>query len=165
MHHGVHAISTNTPYGPAPEHEHAPQTAAAAEASATQTATPITGEQLPGQAFQVEDLKTRSCYQLDGMLTMRATSASMTAQWTTGRSSRLSDRHHLVPRRGKMNIDNLPKDCPVPVAQLDRVKVTLIHQQGGGKGRLMTDDGTDTQPPKDLKSSWTGVTVFQINGA
>ena len=64
-----------------------------------------------------------------------------------------------------MNIDNLPKDCPAPVAQLDRVKVTLIHQQGGGKGRLMTDDGTDTQPPKDLKSSWTGVTVFQINGA
>ena len=69
---------------PALEHEHAPQAAAAAEASATQTATPITGEQLPGQAFQVEDLKTRSCYQLDGMLTMRATST--TAQWTTGRS-------------------------------------------------------------------------------
>ena len=68
-------------------------------------------------------------------------------------------RHHLVPRRGKMNIDHLPKDCPVPVDQLDRIKVTLIHQPGG-KGRFMTDDGTDATPPKDSKSSWTGVTVF-----
>ena len=152
------------PYGPAPEHEHVPQTAAAAEASATQTATPITGEQPPGQAFQVEDLDPKllpAGWHVDeeGYISLND---RPTDYWEVKAGCLI--RHHLVPRRGKMNIDNLPKDCPVPVAQLDRVKVTLIHQQGGGKGRLMTDDGTDTQPPKDLKSSWTGVTVFQING-
>ena len=27
-------------------------------------------------------------------------------------------RHHLIPRRGRMHIDQLPKDCPVAVEQL-----------------------------------------------
>ena len=44
----------HTPYGPAPDNTS--HTTAAAAAQATQTATPPAGEQLPGQAFQVEDL-------------------------------------------------------------------------------------------------------------
>lgn len=154
----------HTPYGPAPEHEHASQTAAAAEASATQTARPTTGEQPPGHAFQVEDLDPQLLpegWHVDeeGYISLNDRPMDY---WEVKAGCLI--RHRLVPRRGKMNIDNLPKDCPVPVSHLDRVKVTLIHQHGGGKG-LMTDDGTDTQPPKDLKTSWTGVTVFQINGA
>ena len=43
-----------TLYGPAPDNTS--HTTAAAAAQATQTATPTAGEQLPGQAFQVEDL-------------------------------------------------------------------------------------------------------------
>ena len=47
------------------------------------------------------------------------------------------------------------KGLSCPSDQLDRVKVTLIHQQG--KGRLMTDDGTEVAPCVDTKSAWTGV--------
>ena len=72
-------------------------------------------------------------------------------------------RHHLVPRRGRMHIEALPKDCPVPLEALDRIKVTMVHQQSG-KSRLHTDDGADSTPPPDTKQAWTGCTVFQLTG-
>ena len=72
-------------------------------------------------------------------------------------------RHHLVPRRGRMNITSLPKDCPVPLEALDRIKVTMVHQQHG-KSRLHTDDGTDSSPPPDTQHAWTGCTIFQLTG-
>ena len=73
-------------------------------------------------------------------------------------------RHHVVPRRGRLHLDHLPKDCPVKPDQLDSVRVTLIHQNGG-KSRLCTDDGYDSSPPPDVKNTWTGVTIFQLNGS
>ena len=68
-----------------------------------------------------------------------------------------------VPRRGRMNITSLPKDCPVPLEALDRIKVTMVHQQHG-KSRLHTDDGTDSSPPPDTQHAWTGCTIFQLTG-
>ena len=73
-------------------------------------------------------------------------------------------RHHLVPRRGRLHLEHLPKDCPVPADRLDKVKVTLVHVTDG-KSRLFTDDGTETSPPSGIKSSWTGCTIFQIDGS
>ena len=73
-------------------------------------------------------------------------------------------RHHLVPRRGRLHLDHLPKDCPIPADRLDKVKVTLVHT-ADGKSRLHTDDGTETSPPPDTTSSWTGCTIFQIDGS
>ena len=72
-------------------------------------------------------------------------------------------RHHLVPRRGRMNITSLPKDCPVPLEALDRIKVTVVHQQHG-KSRLYTDDGSDSSPPPGTQQAWTGCTIFQLTG-
>ena len=40
-------------------------------------------------------------------------------------------RHHLVPRRGRLHLDHLPKDCPIPADRLDKVKVTLVHTADG----------------------------------
>ena len=72
-------------------------------------------------------------------------------------------RHHLIPRRGRMTLEALPKDCPVPTDALDRVKVTMVHLPEG-KSKLFTDDGTDTSPPHDSHQAWTGCTIFQLNG-
>ena len=72
-------------------------------------------------------------------------------------------RHHLIPRRGRMTLEALPKDCPVPTDALDRVKVTMVHLPEG-KSKLVTDDGTDTSPPPDSHQAWTGCTIFQLNG-
>ena len=57
----------------------------------------------------------------------------------------------------------MPKDCPIPVDRLDKVKVTLVHA-ADGKSRLYTDDSTDTTPPPGTTSAWTGCTIFQIDG-
>ena len=72
-------------------------------------------------------------------------------------------RHHLIPRRGRMHIEHLPKDCPVQLEQLDHIKITMVHQ-ADGKSRLFTDDGTVTTPPEGISGTWTGTTVFQLTG-
>ena len=41
--------------------------------------------------------------------------------------------------------------------------MTLVHQ-ACGKSRLYTDPGLDSSAPPDTTSSWTGATIFQING-
>ena len=70
-------------------------------------------------------------------------------------------RHHVVPRRGKMSLQQLPKDVPIPVENLDHARVTVV-KKSDGKFQVFTDAGDDTLPPVD--HAWTGVTVFQIDG-
>ena len=41
--------------------------------------------------------------------------------------------------------------------------MTLVHG-AHGKSRLFTDDGTDSASPPDVSTSWTGTTIYQING-
>ena len=41
--------------------------------------------------------------------------------------------------------------------------MTLIHQ-ANGKSKLHTDPGNDSAPPPDVNTTWTGATIFQING-
>ena len=43
------------------------------------------------------------------------------------------------------------------------MRVTVV-QQVNGKSRLHTDAGTDSTPPPEVSTSWTGATIFQING-
>ena len=71
-------------------------------------------------------------------------------------------RHHVVPRRNKLSWHNLPKDIPVDPEKLDRVRVTVVKD--GNKWQAQTDAGEDTLPPLPDRA-WTGITVFQINGA
>ena len=71
-------------------------------------------------------------------------------------------RHHVVPRRQKLSIANLPKDCPVAAESLDAVRVTVV-KEANGKCRVHTDDGSDLISPCDR--AWCGATIFQINGA
>ena len=68
-------------------------------------------------------------------------------------------RHHVVPRRGRLPMAQLPKDCSVSV----KVRVTLVHGSKG-KGKLYTDDGLDSSAPPEVTTPWTGATIFQING-
>ena len=71
-------------------------------------------------------------------------------------------RHHVVPRRQKLNITNLPKDCPIGLEKLDTVRVTVV-KEANGKCKIQTDDGMDHTLPCDR--AWCGATIFQINGA
>ena len=57
-------------------------------------------------------------------------------------------RHHVVPRRQKLNITNLPKDCPIGFEKLDTVRVTVV-KEANGKCKIQTDDGMDHTPPCD----------------
>ena len=70
-------------------------------------------------------------------------------------------RHHLIPRRQKMSLDQLPRDAPFAAHQLDQVRVTVVYDTCGCCSQH-TDDGTTTTPPCD--TSWTGVSIFQIRG-
>ena len=74
-------------------------------------------------------------------------------------------RHHLKPRRRMYDVGQA-RDCPIPVEKLDPVRVSLLRL-GHGKHRVVTD-GNNQQNYKVIptgEDQWTGVTVFQINGA
>ena len=71
-------------------------------------------------------------------------------------------RHHCVPRRHKMSLQQLPDDAPFSVHDLDNVRVTVIYENNGRCSQT-TDDGTCTKPPST--TSWTGATIFQIKGS
>ena len=127
-------------------------------------APPPSNEPVEGQVFYLEDLDNKMIpngWHMDehGYLQL---SDKTTDFWELKSGCLL--RHHVVPRRGRLHLDHLPKDCPVKPDQLDSVRVTLIHQNGG-KSRLCTDDGYDSSPPPDVKNTWTGVTIFQLNGS
>ena len=121
-------------------------------------------DDLAGQAFHVDDIDTKM---LPAGWTMDEHGYLQLADRTTDfweiRAGCLI-RHHVVPRRGRLHIAHLPKDCPIEHDQLDRVRVTVVHQVNG-KSRLHTDAGTDSSPPREVSTSWTGATIFQINGA
>ena len=70
-------------------------------------------------------------------------------------------RHHVIPRRSKMCLHQLPKDSPFSSDQLDLVRVTIMYDNNG-KSVQQTDDGYTVSNPLDR--SWTGVTIFQIKG-
>ena len=57
----------------------------------------------------------------------------------------------------------LPKDCPVSVDKLDKVRVIFVHGTKG-KGKLYTDDGLDSSAPPEVTTPWIGANIFQING-
>ena len=129
----------------------------------TAPAAPSTDD-LAGQAFHVDDIDTKMIpagWTMDEhgylQLTDRATDF-----WEIRAGCLI--RHHVVPRRGRLHIDHLPKDCPIEHDQLDRVRVTVVHQVNG-KSRLHTDAGIDSSPPPEVSTSWTGATIFQINGS
>ena len=69
-------------------------------------------------------------------------------------------RHHLVPRRHKLCLHDLPKDSPYSYTQLDQVRVTVMYDNNG-KSHQITDDGTDSHP---MDRTWTGLSIFQIKG-
>ena len=69
-------------------------------------------------------------------------------------------RHHLVPRRHKLCLHDLPKDAPYHQGQLDCIRVTVMYDRNG-RSTQQTDDGTDTTPSD---RSWTGLSIFQIKG-
>ena len=124
---------------------------------------PHSGDTVEGQVFYLEDLDTKMIpngWYMDehGYLQLHDKTTDF---WELKSGCLL--RHHVVPRRGHLHLDHLPKDCPVKPDQLDSVRVTLIHQNGD-KSRLCTDDGYDSSPPPDVKNTWTGVTIFQLNG-
>ena len=69
-------------------------------------------------------------------------------------------RHHFVPRRGRMNLQQLPKDHRIPVQNLDQSRVTVLKKPDG-KFQVFTGVRDDNLPP--VHHAWTGITVFQIN--
>ena len=68
-------------------------------------------------------------------------------------------RHHLQPRHRPHDITKT-KNCPLELKQLDPVRVTLMRLPNA----QITTDRYDTVVPAS-KSSWTGITIYQINGA
>ena len=134
-----------------------PDSTAAADQPAAPQQPP---EQLAGQGFYLENLDTTHGWHMDeqGYLQL---DDRVTDYWELKAGCLI--RHHLIPRRGRMHIDQLPKDCPVSAEQLDKLKITLVHQHDG-RSRLHTDDGTVTTPPEGTTGVWTGTTVFQLSG-
>ena len=74
-------------------------------------------------------------------------------------------RHHVKPRRRMYSLDQA-RDCPIPVDQMDPIRVTLLRY-GSGRHGVITDGYSKSNPPNipPEEEQWTGITVFQINGA
>ena len=126
--------------------------------------TPPSTDDLAGQAFHVDDIDTKmlpSGWTMDEHGYLQLTDRT-TDFWEIRAGCLI--RHHVMPRRGRLHIDHLPKDCPIEHDQLDRIRVTVVHQSNG-TSRLCTDDGADSSAPPNVTSSWTGATIFQINGS
>ena len=76
-------------------------------------------------------------------------------------------RHHVHPRKTLFNPTGF-KDIPVPVNQLDNIRVT-VHHSNDGQVHSFTDSFlTHEHYVKDLRrhnlpSQWHGVTIFQIS--
>ena len=146
-------------HGPAPYDDTTTSHTNAEQPSLPQTP----AEQLAGQGFYLENLDTAvlpSGWHMDehGYLQL---DDRVTDYWELKAGCLI--RHHMIPRRGRMHLEHLPKDCPVQLDQLDHIKITMVHQ-ADGKSRLFTDDGTVTTPPEGISGAWTGTTVFQLTG-
>ena len=125
--------------------------------------TSSTDDALTGQVFYIEDIDTTllpSGWHVDEQGFLQLTERN-TDYWEVRAGCLI--RHHMVPRRGRLPLHQLPKDCPVNVDKLDKIRVTLVRG-ANRKGRLYTDDGTDSASPPDVSTSWTGATIYQING-
>lgn len=108
---------------------------------------------LLNHAFQVTALEARGLPQgwsfNDGYLVL-TTGQAPTAQCLI--------RHHLVPRRRRLRLQDLPKDSPYTTDQLDQIRVTVMYDHNG---ITVTDDGADSTP---TDRTWTGLSIFQIKG-
>ena len=125
--------------------------------------TPPATDDLAGQAFYLDDLDTKTLptgWKMDEREFLQLNDKE--ADYWEIRAGCLI-RHHCVPRRGRLPLAQLPKDCPVDATKLDPIRVTLIHQPGG-KSRLFTDDGNEHSPPPLVNGTWTGATIYQLNG-
>ena len=83
--------------------------------------------ELAGQAFYLDDLDTKmlpSGWFMDehGFLQLHDRT---TDYWELKAGCLMMIRHHVVPRRGRLHLEHLPKDCPVSPDQLDSVRVTF----------------------------------------
>ena len=70
-------------------------------------------------------------------------------------------RHHILPRR-RLHAAKDERDCPVPLDKLDPVRVTM-KKLPDGQVKIVTDNGQHLHA--NSKEAWTGVTVYQLNGA
>ena len=70
-------------------------------------------------------------------------------------------RHHVVPRRNLYVLKKDPK-CPVDLKCLDRIRVTMMKDAHGNIGQM--HDCGDSAVQDWTSTTWTGVTIFQING-
>ena len=68
---------------------------------------------------------------------------------------------HILPRR-RLHSAKDDLDCPVPLNKLDPVRVTM-KKLPDGQVKIMTDNGQHLHA--NTKEAWTGVTVYQLNGA
>ena len=68
-------------------------------------------------------------------------------------------RHHVHPRFNLFHYEK-EKDAPIEKSLLDPIRVTLVRLANGNY-EIVTDDGNQS---RSLKNSWTGCTIFQING-
>ena len=152
------------PFRRRPQHGQPPYPTAESTGATEAHAPPLPApEQLDGQAFFIENLDAKSLpsgWRVDeqGYLQLEEKIADY---WELKAGCLI--RHHMIPRRGRMHIEHLPKDCPINPDQLDQLKITMVHQ-ANGRSQLYTDDGTVTSPPDDTKGAWTGTTIFQLSG-
>ena len=68
-------------------------------------------------------------------------------------------RHHVHPRHNLFNYEK-DKDAPIARSLLDPARVTVM-KFANGQFEIANDNG---DVPRSCPSSWTGVTIFQING-
>ena len=156
---------TDTPYG-SREPSAAPSPEAIPKAPAAPPPAPLQpGEAeeqaLMSQAFQVTSIDTNALpsgwYFRNGYFELEKRERDY---WEVRAGCLI--RHHCVPRRHKMSLQQLPDDAPFSVHDLDNVRVTVIYENNGRCSQT-TDDGTCTKPP--CTTSWTGATIFQIKGS
>ena len=124
---------------------------------------PVNNElaQLTDQALMVMDLDPEGLpegWYIDEHGYFQTTSAP--CHWWEVRSGCLV-RHHAVPRRNLYVLKKDPK-CPVDLKCLDRIRVTMMKDAHGNIGQM--HDGGDSALQDWTSTTWTGVTIFQING-
>lgn len=69
-------------------------------------------------------------------------------------------RHHVLPRHRLYCLQG-GTNCLISPDKLDTVRI-ILAKYANGKMQILTDHGKATAPPS--KESWTGITVYQING-
>ena len=69
-------------------------------------------------------------------------------------------RHHVTPRHSTVDISKF-SDIPIDLQYLDPARITVMKSPDGFVN-ILNDDGTQQ---KSNRHAWTGLSIFQINGA